>query len=426
MPSDKKRKHKFSIRKLIYNDKYLIIISVVAAVIIWVATSINLSPATTKSVTVPVTVDFSGTLAEQLGIQYFDSTDITVDVTVSCQRYMARDITADDISASLRTDTVTSAGYQSVQILVSPRSGSDEFTIESYYPTSVAGLYDVYQEASFPVELKYTNTDFAADGYVAGATTLSEENVTVGGPRTYVTQIDRVEATVSLESNLTESQLVDLAPAALDASGKQLDYITFGNSITANIPILKVAALQPQVNLVNAPVNAQNIFDISYSVHSVQAGVLDTAETQTLDLGSIDFSAISSGNNEFVFDLSSLSGVVVLDGTGEITVTVTVPDDFETREITVSAGDVTVSAPDGYSASAVSVPDATITVVGRPEDLERFTQANLVLSCDLRNSAETLKTGMNTYSLSVSVADAPNVWVYGSYNVRVNVSQADG
>lgn len=141
MPSEnrKRRKSKFSLRKLIYNDKYLIVLSVIAAVVIWIATSINLSPETTKSVTVPVTVDFSGTLAEQLGIQYFDSTDITVDVTISCQRYLARDITADDISASLRTDTVTSAGYQSVQILVSTR-GTDEFSIESYYPLLLQGF----------------------------------------------------------------------------------------------------------------------------------------------------------------------------------------------------------------------------------------------------------------------------------------------
>ena len=424
MPSKKNKKHKFSIRKLIYNDKYLIVISIIAAVIIWVATSISLSPETRKSVTVPVTVDFSGTLAEQLGIQYFDSTDITVDVTVSCQRYMARDITADDISASLRTDTVTSTGYQSVQILVST-VGNDDFSIESYYPTSVAGLYDVYQEASFPVELNYTNTNFAADGYVAGTTTLSEDQAIVSGPRTYVSQIDRVKADITLESNLTESQLVDLKLVPLDASGNQLDYITFNNSITASIPILRVATLQPQVNFVNAPVNAQDIFDIQYSVRSVQAGVLDSADSTTLTLGNIDFSTIRSGENEFVFDLSNLSGIVVLDGTTEITVTVTVPEDFETKEISVSAGDITVNAPDGYTASAVSLPDSTITVVGSPEDLENLTSSNLVLSCDLRQSADTLTAGTSSYSLIVSVTDAPNVWVYGSYSVRVNVSESE-
>lgn len=423
MPSENKksRKGKFSLRKLIYNDKYLIVLSIIAAITIWIATSINLSPETTKSVTVPVTVDFSGTLAEQLGIQYFDSTDITVDVTVSCQRYLARDITADDISASLRTDTVTSAGYQSVQILVAAR-GNDEFTIESYYPTSIAGLYDVYQEQSFPVELKYSNTDFCADGYVAGTTTLSEDTILVGGPRTYVSQVDRVEATISLDSGLMESQLVDLAPVALDANGNQLDYITFENTVSANVPILKVENLSPQVNLVNAPVNVQNIVDIQYSVSRVQAGVLDSEGDAVLDLGDIDFSTISSGENEFTFNLSNLNGVVVLDGTEEIIVTVTVPDNFETRDIRVSASDVTVNAPDVFTAQAVSLPDATITVVGSPEALENLTTANLVLSCDLRRESDKLNEGTAEYALSVSVTDAPDVWIYGSYSVRINVT----
>lgn len=425
MPSEnrKRKKSKFSLRKLIYNDKYLIVLSVIAAVVIWIATSINLSPETTKSVTVPVTVDFSGTLAEQLGIQYFDSTDITVDVTISCQRYLARDITADDISASLRTDTVTSAGYQSVQILVSTR-GTDEFSIESYYPTSVAGLYDVYQEQSFPVQLKYTNTDFCAYGYVAGVTTLSSDEVLVGGPKTYVSQIDRVEATISLDSNLSESQLVDLAPVALDSSGKKLDYITFENSITANIPILKVENLSPQVNLVNAPVNVQNIVDIDYSVSKIQAGVLESGENAVLDIGDINFNEISPGKNEFTFDLTQLSGVVVLDGTDEVTVTVTVPDDYETRDIRVSASNVTISPPDGYSAQAVSLPDTTITVVGSSSALENLSSSNLVLSCDLKQNGNSVSTGVNEYVLSVSVNDAPDVWVYGSYTVRVNVTES--
>ena len=425
MPSEnrKRKKSKFSLRKLIYNDKYLIVLSVIAAVVIWIATSINLSPETTKSVTVPVTVDFSGTLAEQLGIQYFDSTDITVDVTISCQRYLARDITADDISATLRTDTVTSAGYQSVQILVSTR-GTDEFSIESYYPTSVAGHYDVYQEQSFPVQLKYTNTDFCADGYVAGVTTLSSDEVLVGGPKTYVSQIDRVEATISLDSNLSESQLVDLAPVALDSSGKKLDYITFENSITANIPILKVENLSPQVNLVNAPVNVQNIVDIDYSVSKIQAGVLESGENAVLDIGDINFNEISPGKNEFTFDLTQLSGVVVLDGTDEVTVTVTVPDDYETRDIRVSASNVTISPPDGYTAQAVSLPDTTITVVGSSSALENLSSSNLVLSCDLKQNGNSVTTGVNEYVLSVSVNDAPDVWVYGSYTVRVNVTES--
>ena len=44
MSEQQKPKKRFSLRKLIYNDKNLIIISLLAAECIWIATSMNLSP----------------------------------------------------------------------------------------------------------------------------------------------------------------------------------------------------------------------------------------------------------------------------------------------------------------------------------------------------------------------------------------------
>ena len=35
--ADKNKKKKFSLKKLIYNDKYLIVFSIIAAVIVWVS-----------------------------------------------------------------------------------------------------------------------------------------------------------------------------------------------------------------------------------------------------------------------------------------------------------------------------------------------------------------------------------------------------
>ena len=55
--ADKNKKKKFSLKKLIYNDKYLIVFSIIAAVIVWVSTSMSLSPETTKTITVAVNVD---------------------------------------------------------------------------------------------------------------------------------------------------------------------------------------------------------------------------------------------------------------------------------------------------------------------------------------------------------------------------------
>ena len=47
-----------------------------------------------------------------------------------------------------------------------------------------------------------------------------------------------------------------------------------------------------------------------------------------------------------------------------------------------------------------------------------------MLSCDLKQNGNSVSTGVNEYVLSVSVNDAPDVWVYGSYTVRVNVTES--
>lgn len=319
------KRRSFSLRKLIYNDKYLIICSVVLAVVIWVATSMNLSPETTKKITVPVTIDFTDTLAGQLGIQYYGNNEISVDVKVSCKKYLAKDIGDDDINASLQISTVTSTGYHSVPILVTANDDSD-FTIESYFPTSVEGYYDIAAETQMPIEINYLNEDFIEDGYVLGTTTLSENNVTLKGPKTYVDSVDKVVADVQFDGKLTEPQVVELKPKAIDASGREVAYVNvtaFENSLTATIPILKVAELPTTVNFLNAPANVSDLIDISYSVPSIKVGVLKSSNITSAVIGEIDFASLGSETNVFTFDASKVNGFTVLDGTTNIEVTIT-------------------------------------------------------------------------------------------------------
>ena len=197
---EKTNKKKFSIRKLVYNDKYLIVCSIIAAIIIWIITSMNLSPETTKQINVPVTIDFSGTLAEQLGIEYYGNKEITVEATISCKKYLAKDINENDLVATLQTSTVTSTGYLSVPITVTPSDAAAEFTIERYYPTSAQGYFDVAQNVSMPVDINFVNSNFTADGYVAGDTTFNQNSVILSGPKDYISNVKSVVADVTLET----------------------------------------------------------------------------------------------------------------------------------------------------------------------------------------------------------------------------------
>lgn len=419
-----KKTHRFSIRKLIYNDKYLILCSVFAAVVIWVLVSMNLSPETTKTVSVPLTVDFTGTVAEQLGISYFDAEEITVQVTVSCKKYIAKDITEDDLTASLQTSVITSTGYHSVPISVTADENAN-FTITNYYPTSAEGLFDTTENASFTVSLNYLNTDLAADGYVAGEASLSESSVLVTGAKTYVSKVSAVVADVELESNLTESQIVDLSPTAVDSAGNTVDYVTVNtadSTLTATVPILKVMTLSPSVNFVNGSDEAISVLDVSYSADSVEVGALESAGLTSLSLGDISFTEIGTGTNTFTFNPADVSGVTVLDGTKSITVKVTLPDSYASKTIAFSKSDILLSLPDGYAANVETVSESKLTVIGDEETLENITADNISLSCDLVPAdGEELAEGRAEYNISVVLNNASGCWVLGTYTATVSV-----
>ena len=227
MAEDKKKKSKFSIRKLIYNDKYLIIISILLAVAIWVATSMNLSPETSKTISVPVTVDFSDTAAEQLGLKCFGDETINVDVTISCKKYLAKDITADNLSVKLQTNAVTTSGYSDVPIQVDPVGGNSNFSIVSYYPTVYRAYFDVEAEKAMDIEVKYNKENFIEDGYMMGEPLLSESTVTIKGPRTYVSQVDKVVTQVDIDGKLKETTSMDLTLSAIDSYGSKVNFISF-------------------------------------------------------------------------------------------------------------------------------------------------------------------------------------------------------
>ena len=106
MSEQQKPKKRFSLRKLIYNDKNLIIISLLAAVCIWIATSMNLSPETTKNISVPLKIDFSDTVTEELGFKCYGESSMTVNVTVRAKKYLAKDISADDLDVKLDRKSV--------------------------------------------------------------------------------------------------------------------------------------------------------------------------------------------------------------------------------------------------------------------------------------------------------------------------------
>lgn len=427
--ANKKKKSKFSLRKLIYNDKYLIIISIVLSLVVWIATSINLSPETTKTITVPVTVDFSGSAAEQLGLKCFGDESIDVDVTVSCKKYLAMEVSADNINISLDTNAVTNSGYTDVPIKVDTNNNSD-FKVTSYYPTVYRAYFDIEQEKTMDIDIRYTNEDFIADGYMMGEPLLSESTVTVRGPRTYVSQVESVVSNVNIEKELNQTTSMDLSLTAVDSYGSRVSYITIdtgGESLTITIPVLKEMTLDVSASFTGKPSRVSTAdFDVAYSVKRVSAGVLEDADIKVANIGTIDFSQLNVGENKFTFNVDSMKGIVVLDNIDTITATVTVPSDYVSTTVNVNTSNGSViNVPDGYKVTVTSISSNEVTVIGKEENVENLTSSNIKLVVDLSKiDSKEIKTGLTTFDAATAVEKSDTCWVYGKYKVTVNITKA--
>lgn len=421
------KKSNFSIRKLVYNDKYLIIISIVLAVVVWIVTAMNLSPQTSKTISVPVTVDFSGSAAEQLGIKCYGDETVDVDVTVTCKKYLAKDISSDDLNVYLQTNTVTTKGTAEVPIKVETRENAD-FEVVSYYPTVYKAYFDVEDEKVMDIEVNYVSKDFVADGYILGEPLLSTTSVTVKGAKSYVSQVSKVVSTVNLTDKIKSSETIDLALSAIDNYGTSVDYVSIESeteNLTLTLPVFKKTVLDVSASLTGKPtgVNIED-FDISYSVNRVNAGVLEDTNIKQANVGNIDFSKLTVGENKFSIKTSSLDSILILDDIDEITVTVNVPDSYTTDTVSVSQDNVRISnVPEGYKATVSKVNTDSVTVVGSSSDLEELSSSNVALILDMASYKNNISEGSKSYNVTASIENSDTCWIYGSYTVDLTITK---
>ena len=213
---------------------------------------------------------------------------------------------------------------------------------------------------------------------------------------------------------------------AVDSSGNAVDYVSIvskNENVSLTIPVLKRTTLDVTSSYIGNPpkVNLSD-FSISYSVNSVHAGVLEEADIKQANIGNIDFSHLTVGENEFVFDTNKMESFAVLDNINEIKATVTVPDTYKTTTLYVDGSNVEFSnLPDGYKAEIASLNSYSVTAVGLEDDLKGLTSSNVKLLIDMSSIKKKPKEGVSTFNITATLENNDTCWVYGEYKASVRV-----
>ncbi len=421
-------KKKQRISDLFYDNRFLMVFSVIVAVAFWLVVVVEFGVEVEKEIKgISVTVDYDR-IENDLGLKPFGQKNFTVDVTVSGKKYIVdADDIADEIIVKANTSYVNTAGNNTLKLSVT--SDNSLYEIVGFSPDDEITVYFDYpgeKEVVVEPEIIFDD-DPVAEGYYMGEYIFPESNtVRVTGPESEINKISKVVARATVDGNLHESKTVEAELTAVTENGDTIPYVTFNrqsNVIRLTLPVYKLAKLPVSCNFVNRPSDyvddSKLPFVYTVSPSAVEAGVpakkLESMEA--LEIINIDFSQLKEGVNTFKVKASDITNAVVVDGTDEFTVTVTVTG-MSSKTLKAKQEVIFINAPEGVDYELVKLDFSELVFIGPAESLKALASDNVVLSIDL---SDVVGDESGEVSVPVTITD-DDCWLSGTYTATVLIS----
>lgn len=418
---------KLSLGRLFYNNKIVMLFSIILSFIFWVVLSTSSSESTTKLITdIPISVNLSQN-AKESGLTVFGADDIKAEVSVTGNRLVLGQLSKNDIqiTAQQSANMINSTGKYTLELSAKKNSMLTDYEFAtSVSPKFITVFVDRYKSQEFEItpNIKFT----ANPNYFVAPVALSESKVTVSGPESVVSSIASV--TVDDEISDTLSKTVDLhnLPINLfDSNGNKINttnLLLSANAVDANITVLqrKFVNISPEFTSVPSGFNVKSILQqVSPSRIEVAAPNEVISDLTMLQLEPIDFSKINLDNYQFEqtiklpTDCRSLANIyksnvkLNLLGFQERTI-VTKNIKFENLPEDKIAVSHTASMP--------------LQVIGPVNQIRSISEADVSVAVDLSDKKDFI--GRTEMPAKVVFGSSANkCWAYGSYKVNVGLTQ---
>lgn len=404
------------------NNKVVIIISFVLAVVIWFAYSMTVAPERTRVISdVPVTINLTNSVAEQLGLKAYGYEDITISVEVSGKGYAVGQVTADDIVVGFQNiNQIDDAGYKTLQLNV--RSDDGSFNVNSVSPQYIEVYFDFPETREFEVIHKVVEPEggIADNGYYYSGAVYGAKKLSISGPKSELDKITEVVAETTIDSRLNKTTSMSAQINIRTSDGQEPKFISYDDSRVREVSfsIQKTKSLKFMAEFDNVPEYYKSEpLRVSYSPQELLVAGTDSQITSLayFELGPIDFSELSPFNNTFEFEIDAPGGITVIDNTEKVTVTVDMSD-FAMAKFDLSADNISVNLPPEYTFSGINAVSA-VEIVAPKQVIDSITSGAIIAEIDL--SGTELKSGANQVKLNISVKNRNDCWAYGTYTTTI-------
>lgn len=412
---------KINFQKIFDNNKFIIVLSVIIAVIALFVVKVTIDDETGKWIyKVPVKIEMSGTAAEKAGLSVIGEQSQTVNVYVQGKRYIIGNLDVDDLVAIATPTDVTKAGEYELEVTALNKNTNLSFQIDTPSPSKITVRFDTMTTQEFPVSVELGSVA-AAEGFIQDTAFAQPESIRVTGPVGDLAKIAKCVAKADISGTLQETTVKKAEIQFYDKDNNRLDfeqYLSYTpQTVDVTVPIYKQTTVPLTFEYTNVP-NGFPIDQLSYTMSHTHLTIATPNEASgsisEFSLGSIDFRDIDIGS-VITLEVVMPAGYRNIDNVDKVTVQFP-KENMSSKSITIS--DINIAnAPNNYRINLISKRITNVKIIGPKSIVDSITAADVVATVDLLGT--TITKNRFTVPVKITIPNKGLVWATGKYNVVI-------
>lgn len=417
------------IKRFFSNDITLLVVSVILSFVIWFIVNANSSSQMDFSKTIsdiPIVIELSQDAVED-GLEVFTEREITASVEVTGNRMTVGSLDKDDIKVeAYQSNTIIAPGSYSLELSASKNSNKSNYNfVSNVSPSSINVFVDKRKDKEFSItdELVYK----VEEGYYANSA-LSQSTITVSGPETEVSAIDRVVINGTMEGDVgdTQKQRFDLVFLDKDSNPLNIKMSTLSaTSVEVSLTPLPILEVELNVDTLNTPSKHPRVRITPNKIKiAAEQKVLDEIKGEKVNIGTLDFSTLSNKKHTLDYDITLPNGCKNLSDNKQAKVSIDLSA-YDMKTITVNSFKTENIDKSLYNV-AFNSPSLEVQICGPQSLISEIDSASVIPKVDFTDKLSEDFKDSASFDLPITfefVDKYTNCWVYGKYTITVNVSK---
>lgn len=389
------------------NNIGLKFLAVLIALVLWLAiVNVNDPEKTITVSNIPISVTNESAITSR-DMVYNVKSEQYLNITVSGKRSIVSNLSAEDFRATASLKELSKVNSIPVDVTAKNASLGRKITIVKQSAQTILVDVENVEEKDF-TDLVVEYTGKVADGYVAGLSSMSTDEVTVKAPTSIIDKIKKVAVRCSLDG--TNTNISKKCPVILyDKNDKEIksDEIELSDKkIRVNVNVLR--AKQVPISTINKdalgkPADGYVVDDVILSSDSITVyGSEESLDSiESLDIqDDIDVSDAKGDVTQNIDVTGKLPKGLSVSGESTITVKVVIKK-LITRTFEYDASEVSLNDLSSNLDVQLVTKKVKVTLQGEEEVISQLTKDDMAISADLGK----VKEGTTTVHVDVAVPD---------------------